>query len=148
MMDKSTPPERPVKRRTTPQRRAILEYLRGVKSHPSASVLYEEIRQKIPNISLGTVYRTLGVLRDEGLILELAYEDYSRYDANTCQHCHVVCKSCGRVADAEVAPEIGDITAAARVPEFKVVGHRLDFIGYCPECLFPAGRPPSDPALS
>lgn len=140
MMDASISPERTPKRRSTPQRRAILEYLRGVTSHPSASVLYEEIRQKIPNISLGTVYRTLGVLKDEGLIQELAYENYSRYDANTCQHCHVVCASCGKVADAEVAPELGDITAAARVPGFKVVGHRLEFVGYCPECHLPSGQ--------
>ena len=130
-------PARPkaIKRRTTPQRRAVLEYLRGVTSHPSASVLYEEVRKNIPNVSLGTIYRALGVLQEEGLIQELPYDDYSRYDANTDLHCHVVCLSCGRVADAEGPSDLAGLTSLVRAPGFKVLGHRLELHGYCFQCL-------------
>lgn len=129
MSDNST------KRRVTRQRRAIRDYLRGTTSHPSAAVLYDEMRKRIPNISLGTIYRTLGILQEEGLVQELAYDDHSRYDARTDGHYHILCLSCGRVADAEVDPAMRDLSAHVRASEFKVVGHRLEFTGYCARCL-------------
>lgn len=130
----SGPEGRPIKRRMTRQKQAILEYLRSVTSHPNAAALYEEMRKRMPNISLGTIYRTLGVLHEEGLIQELPYEDCSRYDGRTDRHYHISCLSCGRVSDAEVGPELGDLTNLAQAPQFQVVGHRLEFLGYCSQC--------------
>lgn len=125
---------RPIKRRITRQKQAILEYLRSVTSHPNASTLYQEMRRRMPNISLGTIYRTLGVLQEEGLIQELPYDDYSRYDGRTDRHYHILCLSCGRVSDAEVGPELGDLARLVQAPQFQVVGHRLEFLGYCSQC--------------
>lgn len=129
---------KPIKRRMTHQKQAILEYLRSVTSHPNASTLYEEMRKKMPKLSLGTIYRTLRVLHGEGLVKELPYEDFSRYDGRTDLHYHVLCLSCGRVSDAEVGREVADLTRLVRAPQFKVVGHRLEFLGYCSQCLHEA----------
>lgn len=112
-----------------------MDYLRKTTSHPSASTVYEEMRKRIPDISLGTVYRTLGILREDGAIQELPYEGHSHYDARTDNHYHIVCLSCGSVADADLDQIAEDLTARLQVPGFRVVSHRLELLGYCTDCL-------------
>jgi Fe2+ or Zn2+ uptake regulation protein len=122
--------------RLTRQRQAVLDVVQRVTTHPDACWVYDQVRQRIPNISLGTVYRSLAVLRDGGLIRELPQGGGpTRYDANTGDHQHIVCQDCGRVLDLEV----GDLTAlresAARTSGFaEVVGERVEFYGRCQEC--------------
>ena len=73
--------------RMTKQRKLILDVLRSTKSHPTADWIYEKVRQEIPNISLGTIYRNLNILRDMGEIMELDYgSKYSRFDGNAENH--------------------------------------------------------------
>ena len=128
-------------RRLTPQRRAVLEAVQRAPIHPDACWVYDQVRRRLPNISLGTVYRSLAVLRDAGLIQELPQAGGpTRYDANIEAHQHIVCSQCGRVADVEV----GDLTAlrelVARTAGFaEVVGERLEFYGRCSECAGKAG---------
>jgi len=123
-------------RRLTPQRRAVLEALQRAPIHPDACWVYDEVRRHLPNISLGTVYRSLAVLRDATLIRELPQASGpTRYDANIEAHQHIVCSQCGRVADVEV----GDLSElrelVARSAGFaEVVGERLEFYGRCSEC--------------
>jgi Fe2+ or Zn2+ uptake regulation protein len=123
-------------RRLTPQRRAVLEALQRAPLHPDACWVYDEVRRHLPNISLGTVYRSLAVLRDATLIRELPQASGpTRYDANIEAHQHIVCSQCGRVADVEV----GDLSElrelVARSAGFaEVVGERLEFYGRCSEC--------------
>jgi Fur family peroxide stress response transcriptional regulator len=122
--------------RLTRQRQAVLDAVRQAPGHPDACGVYDQVRQRIPNISLGTVYRSLAVLRDGGLIRELPQGGGpTRYDANTSDHQHIVCQECGRVLDLDV----GDLTAlrelAARISRFaEVVGERVEFYGRCQEC--------------
>ena len=123
-------------RRLTPQRRAVLEAVQQAPIHPDACWVYDQVRRRLPNISLGTVYRSLAVLEDAGVIQELPQAGGpTRYDANVEEHQHVVCSQCGRVADVEV----GDLTAVrelvSRSAGFaEVVGERLEFYGRCSEC--------------
>ena len=85
------------------QRDAILEYLHSTKSHPTAETVYENVRESIPNISLGTVYRNLNMLADAGDILRLSCGGTSdRYDGNPEQHYHFLCRECGNVSDLEM----------------------------------------------
>jgi len=127
--------------RLTRQRQAVLDAVRRTAGHPDACWVYDQVRQRIPNISLGTVYRSLAVLRDGGLIRELPQGGApTRYDANVGDHQHIVCQQCGRVLDLEV----GDLTAlrklAARASGFaEVVGERVEFYGRCRECARKAG---------
>lgn len=121
--------------RMTKQRRIILDVLRGTTSHPTADWIYERVREHIPNVSLGTVYRNLKILTDMGEVLELNYgSTHSRYDGNTKPHYHFTCEECGRCFDVfidvreHLEREVADKTG------FKVDYHRLEFYGTCKEC--------------
>jgi Fur family ferric uptake transcriptional regulator len=121
--------------RMTSQRRAILEVLKGVDTHPSAPEIYLMVRRKLPRISLGTVYRNLEVMAGENMILKLDHAGSEcRYDGNTADHSHVRCVRCGRIADAVVALPEEIKKAAAEATGYEVTGKRVEFIGLCPRC--------------
>ena len=121
--------------RMTPQRKIILEEIRKLNSHPSADEIYEVVRKRLPRISLGTVYRNLEILTELGEIqkLELA-GSMNRFDWDTNKHYHIRCTECGRVENAPLAPlnQIEDELYGMTV--FDIIGHRLEFVGLCPEC--------------
>ncbi len=94
--------------RSSKQRDAVLEVLKNCCDHPTADIIYERVREKIPNISLGTVYRNLGQLCSEGLIIAVETgEDKVHYDGNPCEHIHFYCKKCCNITDFEIESEIG-----------------------------------------
>jgi Fur family peroxide stress response transcriptional regulator len=122
--------------RLTPQRVALLRLIAVSEGHPSASHLYEEIKEQFPTTSLATVYKTLAILKDMGEVLELGFsDDDNRYDGNKpYPHPHLVCVRCRKIVDPEVslvrslAREVSDLSG------YEIVGHRLDFYGVCPDC--------------
>jgi Fur family peroxide stress response transcriptional regulator len=121
--------------RKTRQKEAILRVLRGTTSHPTAGWVYQQVRQEIPNISLGTVYRNLSLLQREGKITELDLAGtMSRFDGNTEQHYHFRCEQCDRVFDVDVAPDKELDDKIARKTGFRVTNHYLEFRGLCPQC--------------
>ncbi|UCF79829.1 MAG: transcriptional repressor [Candidatus Eiseniibacteriota bacterium] len=134
----------------TPQRRLILEELRGMRTHPTADHLYEAVRRRLPRISLGTVYRNLDLLSRDGLINRIEVGGMQkRFDGDTALHYHKRCVSCGRVDDAHVPAAQAAIDAAAKeVTDYHILGHRLEFIGLCPQCAVrekpSEGRPEGD----
>lgn len=90
------------------QREAILEVLRSTKTHPSASAIYEEVRKKIPNISLGTVYRNLSALQESGEITNVWLGDGTdRFDGDISPHLHLCCKKCGSISDLPIDNDFG-----------------------------------------
>jgi Fur family peroxide stress response transcriptional regulator len=120
--------------RFTRQRQIILEELRQSESHLSAKELYDAVKARLPNVSLGTVYRGLDVLADLGLIRRLDYGEHSRFEANLSNHYHLICIRCGRIFD--VAPSTLERlnTQALEAKGFEVHGHRFELYGRCPEC--------------
>ena len=85
------------------QRESIKANLMHRTDHPTADMVYDDIRKIYPNISLGTVYRNLGLLSDLGEITRLAtLTGADRYDGNTRPHSHFVCRKCGCVYDLRV----------------------------------------------
>jgi len=86
-------------RRKTKQRELILEYLKSVKTHPTAEIVFQQIKNNCPNITLATVYRNLNLLADEGEILKLEINKEYRYDADNSSHQHGICKKCGHIFD-------------------------------------------------
>jgi Fe2+ or Zn2+ uptake regulation protein len=121
--------------KTTKQREAILSVLKGTTTHPTADWVYEEVRKEIPNISLGTVYRNLKLLRESGEILEIDLSStFSRFDGNPDNHYHFRCEKCGRVFDVDEAVDEKIDERVARKTGFKVSHHRLEFRGLCLEC--------------
>src|SRR5436190_19459801 len=129
--------------RNTRQRALVMEIVRGSTAHPTATAVYEEARKRLPRISLGTVYRILRVLQEEGRVQDVAEARASaRFDARTDRHPHLICLGCGRIADfdLDLPPALAE---PARADGFEVVDYRLDFYGYCRDCK---GSPPFRPA--
>ncbi|MDO4580958.1 MAG: transcriptional repressor [Bacillota bacterium] len=120
--------------RMTKQKKLIYEILASTKSHPTADWLYNEARKQLPDISLGTVYRNLQVLLDDGRILALNYgKEQCRYDANAEPHYHFVCEKCGRVLDFPEGSQLIDQRILRAAPG-TVKTHRLECYGVCKDC--------------
>jgi len=121
--------------RLTKQRLAVLKALQNTKSHPDANWIYDKVRKEIPHISLGTIYRTLGVLKETGLLHELDYgSSLSHYDANAENHPHIVCTNCGRIDDLHLSLPDKLEQQASKATDFLIADHRLEFHGLCPHC--------------
>ena len=119
----------------TKQKEAILRVLRSTTSHPTADWVYGEVRKEIPNISLGTVYRNLKLLRESGEISEIDFSGtFSRFDGNPFNHYHFRCEKCGRVFDVDEPVNRGLDERIAQKTGFKISYHRLEFRGLCKEC--------------
>ena len=89
------------------QRETILQVLHSTDTHPTASAVYNEVRKVIPNISLGTVYRNLAALSEEGVIHSLSVGDgYEHFDGNSAPHAHLHCKHCGKIYEAPLNQDI------------------------------------------
>jgi len=134
--------------RKTPQRRIILEELQKSRSHPTAAELYEIVRCRLPRISLGTVYRNLDLLAEMGTIQRLDLGGTTRFDGDPCRHYHVRCVHCGRVDDVRDLPADLVRGKPKETGGYEIVGHRLEYLGVCPECRSegPIGgmQPPPD----
>ncbi len=126
-------------KRYSRQRELIYQAVRGSREHPTAEMVYQWLKPANPNLSLGTVYRNLNLLAEEGIIIRMPFP-VERYDADVRPHSHFRCRKCGRVLDLEGAydPEI-DAKASADAPELQVENHELTFIGLCPDCQVPEG---------
>ncbi len=123
------------KKRMTKQRKIILDVLKNTKIHPTADWVYDQVREVLPNISLGTVYRNLKVLKEMGEIMELDFgSTYSRFDGNPENHYHFVCNDCERVYDVEMPTNETLVQKANNVTDHDVEEHRLEFYGMCREC--------------
>ncbi len=137
------------KLRMSHQRQVILEEVKRLRSHPTADEIYDRVRQRMPRISMGTVYRNLDLLASCGLIARLEpLHSQMRFDGNTDPHYHLTCQSCGRVEDMWVEG-VGDSlqtlhNALGKLSEHGVFGHRLEFFGLCSRCRAGSGREPAD----
>lgn len=120
--------------RDTKQRRVVFETIRGTLSHPTADWIFERVRTTLPKISLGTVYRNLSVLKDEGMVREIYGSDRrAHYDAVTTKHAHFICSDCGSISDVHNLPEC-DWRAAKELVGCDVTEQRIEFFGVCPVC--------------
>ena len=82
------------------QRESIIENLCSRKDHPTADMVYSEIRTIYPHVSLGTVYRNLALLTEQGEIIRIRTQNGpDRYDGNCAEHYHFLCRCCGEIFD-------------------------------------------------
>lgn len=115
-----------------------LEIFRAVASsveHPSAEAVYRAVRAGMPTVSLDTVYRTLWLLTDLGLLNTLGpRQDSVRFDANLAHHHHYRCVKCGMVRDFE-SPELDHLTIPHSVNRFgEITRVQVDVQGVCTDC--------------
>ena len=123
--------------RITPQRLAILETLAVSNGHPSVESVFVEVRKNFPTTSLATVYKTITLLKELNEVLELGFSDGSnRYDGSKpTPHPHMICTRCKKIIDPDLTSLEQLTREASQKTGFKIVTHRLDFFGICPECL-------------
>lgn len=128
-------------RRLTSQRCLILEVLEGSDAHLDADALYDRVKRRDPNVSLATVYRTLAVLKEMGLVEEHRLgEEHGHYESvREGPHYHFTCRDCGRVIEFDT-PLVGRIEQELCQREgVCVTGAHLHLSGYCGRCQKNAG---------
>ncbi len=128
--------------RATPQRVALLNVIATSEEHPSATQIFEQMRQQFPTTTLATVYKTLTLLKELGEVLELEFSGAeNRYDGNKpYPHLHLLCIKCRRIIDPETE-QLGHLPdKVARATGYRIVGQRFDLYGVCPECQRKARR--------
>lgn len=117
------------------QRESIKNFLKATTTHPTADMVYSTLREQYPNISLGTVYRNLNFLVENGEIIRLSCGDGSEhFDGNPMPHNHFICQQCKQVYDLVMEPidHINLIAGANFDGEIK--GHVTYFYGICKQC--------------
>jgi len=121
--------------RATPQRIAISRYILRNHEHPTAQKTYLEVRKTHPTVSLATIYTTIKILKETGLIHELRLtESQTRYDSNTEPHVHLVCLQCGSITDWMDPIMEKLVKNASRKANFTVIGSSFDLEGICESC--------------
>ena len=118
--------------RCSQQRERIYEAVRTSMEHPTAQMVYDALRPEMPRLSLGTVYRNLHQMAQEGRLRELE-GPVARFDAVLEPHTHLHCACCGRVVDG-LLPYDAALDRAAMVEGWTITGHSLTFTGICPAC--------------
>ena len=120
--------------RPSVQRLAIFEYVRNSCQHPTAEVVYEALRDELGSLSLTTVYNTLKLFVDAGLIMMLTLDATFRcFDGNCCAHAHFRCNECGRIVDFDMKKDFASLVDG--LDGYRITDAQLYFKGYCPECL-------------
>ena len=124
-------------RRNSKQRTLVLDVLKASHEHLNAEEVYLAVKQQLPDISLGTVYRNLNKMSDNGQALKVRVSSGAdHFDDTLRPHYHVVCAKCGRVDDVEVDLP-GSVTESldkAPAPGFPITGYELLFCGLCSAC--------------
>jgi Fur family transcriptional regulator, peroxide stress response regulator len=122
----------------TPQRVEIFREVAGSLEHPDAEAIFGSVRRRMPMVSLDTVYRTLWLLNDLGVVTTLGPRRESvRFDANLSQHHHYVCTRCGLTRDFE-GVDLGAAVIPAAVRKLgSIVTTRLEVRGCCVKCARP-----------
>ncbi len=125
--------------RMTRQRAVIMRELCALKTHPTADEIYHIVRSTLPHISLGTVYRNLEHLAENGEILKLECAgNQKRFDGNTMPHHHIRCEKCGRVCDvmSEIPlPQVDEkLKESLSAQGFVLTSLGLSMSGICKDC--------------
>jgi len=121
--------------KATHQRSEIYRELAGTKEHPDAETIYKRVRERIPAISLDTVYRTLRLLEKKGLISRVgSLGERTRFDADMDRHHHFVCTECGFIGDI-YNEEWNDVRAPSDVRTMGIVNStHVEVRGLCKAC--------------
>ena len=119
------------------KRDAILSYLRSTNEHPSAEMVFTNLKPEIPDLSMGTVYRNLNLFKTQGLVTSVAtVKGVERFDGNVGPHVHFICQDCDAVIDLmdmEVPESLK--TVAEACTGGSVSDCQLTFSGLCQDCL-------------
>ncbi len=117
------------------QRDRILELLQSTGQHPTADWIFAQLKDEFPNLSMGTVYRNLNILREQGLVKKIDFgSTFDRFDANTGAHYHFICERCGAIIDLELPIDEELNKRVNKSTPFRASRHRVEFYGICDKC--------------
>lgn len=118
----------------TYQRLCILEYLHANLIHPTVDVIYNKLINRIPTISKTTIYNTLKLFHEKGVVNELTISGIeTRYDIITKDHNHFLCKKCGEIYDINI--DFNDLCNKKMIDGNKIDEIQVYFKGICKKCL-------------
>ncbi len=121
--------------RYSKQRTLILDTIKDKKTHLTANEVYNLVREKQDNISLGTVYRNLNSLVEYGLIKKIEIPNDSDYfDFNICDHSHMYCSKCGKVFDIDNKSIDGIKESIEKYYSYKIESYNIVLQGLCEDC--------------
>ena len=124
--------------RNTPERETIVREVFVTQDHFDVDTLYLRLRNKKKNISKASIYRTIPLLIDSGLIKEVFFEDghmHYEHEYGNDHHCHFRCLGCKKIIEFK-QDFIEDIQETfSKDYGFEVTGHKLELFGYCRDCL-------------
>jgi len=116
-------------------RAAIRAAVVGEATHPTAAEIHARVREQLPRVSLGTVYRNLELFVRTGEIRKLvAPGGQARYDADLRPHAHAHCVRCGRIADVPAGRQAAGGSPPRRLGGFRILSLRIEYLGICPGC--------------
>jgi Fur family peroxide stress response transcriptional regulator len=119
------------------KRQAVLDRICSTTCHPTADWVFQEVRKDYPDISLGTVYRNLGLFKEDGTIISVGtVNGQERFDGLTEPHGHFVCQQCSDVIDIPSSvdlPELVDNLKEAKIA--KIDRMDVTIYGHCQSCL-------------
>ena len=126
----------------THQRQVIYEAIVDSREHPTPELIYEQVRQRIPSISLGTIYKNVKTFLDFGVLKEVTLHHGSlRLESNMTPHHHLVCSSCKAIFDIdESAVEPVQLPKAGLPAGFSIRQCRVEFVGVCKGCQTARGK--------
>jgi Fur family peroxide stress response transcriptional regulator len=117
----------------TPQRLAILSYLKGNKSHPSAEDIFKSVKEQFPTMSFATVYNTLEALKNKNSVQELKIDaGKKRYDPDVSRHHHLICIKCKNIVD--IFKDFKINISKELTSGFDMLGNSIEFFGVCQKC--------------
>jgi Fur family transcriptional regulator, peroxide stress response regulator len=117
----------------TPQRLAILEFLKGNTNHPSAADVFKAVSEKYPTMSFATVYNNMETLKNLGMVRELSIDpDKKRFDPDVEFHHHLICVKCKEIID--VHSRFNLTLKETERCNFDITGNHVEFYGICPAC--------------
>ena len=120
----------------TPQRLAVMNVLQSRRDHPTADHIYQEVRQQLPAISFNTVYKTLEILCQQGMVIKVnPLHAVARYDGETGRHAHLICRQCHRIIDLDWEGSEVPALPAEALKGFQIEHSSLTFWVLCPPCL-------------
>ncbi|MCL2381423.1 MAG: transcriptional repressor [Treponema sp.] len=122
-----------IDRRQSKKRDALLELVRSSKVHPTAQWVHRRLKQQFPELSLGTVYRNIKVLLEEGVLASAGVvHGKEHFDGKIDPHPHAVCKRCGLILDLAVEEVSAHVPVT--IPGFAVDARNTVFYGFCAKC--------------
>jgi Fur family ferric uptake transcriptional regulator len=129
--------------RKTPERETIIEEIFSIHDHFDVDELFLRLRNKKKRISKASLYRTIPLLIDSGLIKEVYFADghlHYEHVFGHKHHCHLRCTCCGRIIEF-ASDEIGAIQKKiSKKHHFAITGHRFELLGFCPHCAYQLGE--------